>query len=423
MSFCDRYFLSSYSFEAFKSIGVAGYLVLLFQVFCIRLTSMNQVFIGRNLGEGKPFLVGPYSWQMIWCSLLTPLLILPLSTLTGNLYFAKLDSGTLGKNYFSILMMGNFLFPLGATLAAFLMGLGKTKLLTLVTLAANGLNAALDYLLINGIPGILQPHGIQGAAIATLIAQSFYCIILFCIFIRSPSEKNYQTRSYALKLSLFWESLKLSLPSAASKFLNLLLWALSIHLAARKGGDYLILISFGSTIWIVISTINESLSKGLLSLFSLFLGQNNWDHIWKSIKSGMYLLSITFLLLGIPLLLFSKQLIHFVIRTELSTTAFHSLKLGCYWLWIFFILEGVNFMCISLLLALKQTTYLFITSTILAFTTVYIPCYLAFQVGNSGPDKIWMFTWGCVISSTLAYRFRILKCYKEAHAKAKPLTT
>ena len=178
MNFCDRYFLSLYSFDGFKAVSIATYVCVIFQELFSRITSITQVFVGRSFGEKKHSNIGMYTWQMIWFSCLT-ILLTPLFTyFIGNFYFAQTEAKELGQQYFSIMMYGNFLFPLGMTLASFQAGIGKMKPLAITALAANLLNVVLNYLLIKGVSGFFPPLGATGAAIGTLVSQGIYCSIL-----------------------------------------------------------------------------------------------------------------------------------------------------------------------------------------------------------------------------------------------------
>jgi len=413
MLFCDRYFLSRYSLDAFNAVGVANYLVMVFQVTCIRFTSINQVFVGRSLGNKSFQNIGPYTWQMIWVSLLSFFLIVPISVLAGDLYFSNTETKELGEAYFSIMMIGNFLFPLGTTLAAFHLGLGKTKVLSLAAVISNLLNVILDYHLINGISGIFSPLGVKGAAVATLISQSVYCAILFFVFINNQFKKEYRTKDFYFRPSLFKECFKTGASDAFGRFMGLFFWAISMNFVVSKGGDYVTLVSFGSTVCILTNIIRDSISKGLTTLFSYFLGQNNWKHVWKSLRSGMILLIGIFFILAFPLITFDSYLIEVIMDTTISNTnTINFLRLSCYWLWIYFLLEGIAFFLISLIIAMKETIYLLKTNTLITFLTTYLPFYLSFRIGDFTPDKIWMLTWICFITAIPIHLAKIIKTYK-----------
>jgi len=419
MLFCDRYFLSRYSIDALNAVAVAGYLLLLFQLSSIRLTSINQVFVGRSLGNGNLQNIGIYTWQMIWFSPLTQLILLPIGLFVSGFYFANTEVESLGRTYFSMMVMGHFLFPLAATLASFQLGIGKTKALMLITIGVNVLNGVLDYFLINGIYGIIEPLGVKGAAIATLISQFLYCLILFYLFICDPMRSSYKTREWRFRFSYFKESVCSGTPLALAKFLNLFLWALSMSLVAKKGGDYLILLSFGSTVWILTSAMNESLMKGLTTLFSYSIGQRNRKVLIKSFKSGILSLGVLFCVLGIPFLFFQKQLIQLILKEEFSSATMHFLHLGCLWLWILFLVEGMTFVWGGVLVSLKETFYLFKVGAISSCLT-YSLYYMAFSFGNLGPDKIWLINCPCIIFATVLYGRKVMKCYNELTPFSSP---
>ncbi|MFI5334615.1 MAG: hypothetical protein ACHQT8_05570, partial [Chlamydiales bacterium] len=50
MNFCDRLFLAHYTLESFEGCVNAVYLCSLFQLTCIRITSMAQIFVGFHKG-------------------------------------------------------------------------------------------------------------------------------------------------------------------------------------------------------------------------------------------------------------------------------------------------------------------------------------------------------------------------------------
>lgn len=413
MLLCDRYFLSLYSLDAFKAVSIASYLCFVFQAFFVRITSINQVFVGRSMGEDRLSKIGPYTWQMIWCSFSTLLITPPIANLCGNLYFSQTEVATLGTQYFSIMMWGNFLFPLGAALAAFQMGRGKTQSLVITALIANLLNGVLDYILINGIPGVIQAYGISGAAVATLISQTVYCLILAFLFIKNPERQAYQIKNYRIQWPLFKEMITLGVPRAFSKMTLLACWAAAISLVSRKGGDYITVIAIGATIWPLMSVISESLGKGLITLSSYFIGQNRWSMVWKSLRSGIVLLLIVFTILMLTLTIWSHQFIYMIIGTHISQEMMHYLTLSCIWIAILFFLEGLTVLTVSLLVSMKQTVFLMKYSLFNAIFITYIPFYIGFQIASWNPDKVWMTVWISCIVSIICHPLKIIRCFAK----------
>lgn len=275
MSFCDRIFLGHYSLAALEGVSLANYLSILFQIFCMRFTSMNQVLIGKSLGNGCPKQVGPYTWQAIWGSFGTMLLTFPASLIINKYYFLKEEVGVLGQSYFSIIMMVHFLFPLGASLSGFFLGIGKARILTYIAFLSHLLNIGLDYLLIFGFQGIVPELGVRGAAIATAVAQAFFCLLLFLFFIKELYARKYYTRRCSIQGALFWEFLRLGFPRSLAKTSQFLSWVCAVRLISTKGEDYILVLSIGSSICLLFTSINEALGQALISLFPSFVGVGN----------------------------------------------------------------------------------------------------------------------------------------------------
>ncbi|MBI3211302.1 MAG: hypothetical protein HYZ47_01270 [Simkania negevensis] len=86
MGFCDRLFLSHYSLDALKAVSSANYLCIFFQLACMRVATMNQVYVSKHIGSDQKELAGAYTWQMIWFSLFSMLFTLPLSSFRKDEY-------------------------------------------------------------------------------------------------------------------------------------------------------------------------------------------------------------------------------------------------------------------------------------------------------------------------------------------------
>ncbi len=117
--------------------------------------------------------------------------------------------------------------------SGWLLGLGKPKIPLIITVSANLLNIALDYVFI-----VVLQWDVRGAALATLIAEYFACICALtaiALFIRQ--------QHWTLERRFNWASLKSSLNVSADLFLRtlILLFAFNFFNAqsARLGTDVL----------------------------------------------------------------------------------------------------------------------------------------------------------------------------------------
>ena len=144
-TFTERIFLSHLSTDGVPGSLNATYLASIFQNPCIAIAAMGQVFVGLYQGSGELKRIGPCVWQLIWFSLLSLVITFPLSIWASHFYFKDTLIYQAGTEYFSILAVGNFLFPLSIALSSFYIGRGKTLFVTLTMLTSYALNLTLSW--------------------------------------------------------------------------------------------------------------------------------------------------------------------------------------------------------------------------------------------------------------------------------------
>jgi multidrug resistance protein, MATE family len=389
MSFCDRLFVAHYSFEALESCVNGTFLCTLFQLPCIRITSMSQVFVGLQKGAKQLENTGECIWQMIWFSLLSMILTVPLSIWTGRLCLHGTSVEAQATTYFHCLMWVNFLFPLGAALASFYVGQGKTKILLVATLATHLTNVIFDYFLIFGVGTIIPPLGVQGAAIATAIAQAVFCIILFSVFITKKNKEIYHTHQYRLKWKSFWNYINVGIPRALARMVLLSAWVAIARIITLKGGDFLMVLSLGSTLFLLFSFMNEGMSQAMISMASTIIGAGEPFLLKKLIKSAFSFLSLNMLILAIPFLIFPKTLISFFFSEHLHQDKLELLNYALRWIWIAIFANGINFIGTSLLSAAKDTVFHMCVNCF-TWVTSYLPVFCAYNLWNWPADKLWL---------------------------------
>lgn len=107
-------------------------------------------------------------------------------------------------------------------------GLSFTIGVTKATIFANIINVALNYVFIKGMFG-LPEMGVQGSALATLIARIFMVIFLFFILKKEPKTKQY-INEFSLKLEIFSKKMfskmiKIGIPTALQMFFEVTAFA------------------------------------------------------------------------------------------------------------------------------------------------------------------------------------------------------
>lgn len=411
----DRYFLSLYDVNAWKAVTAASNLTFLFQIFLIMIAFVTQGFIGHYKGAKQTKMIGPFIWQMVYFSLLSMVITYPLS-LMAELYLKGIEFESGAITYLRYLSAANFLYPIGATFAAFYLGRGKTKVVFMANLLIQGTNILLDYLLIFGVKNIIPPLGIKGAAIGTILSQSLYCSILFSLFLQKKYIARYGTDQRKVDLPLMWEGLRTGLPRALGRAMLVGAWTFASYFIIQKGGDYFLVYSFGVTMMGLLLFITEGMGQALITLTSYSLGANRNEAFQKILKTSCRFILIISVILGIPLLFMQDMIIHFLIKDPLTPQTLSLLRETCIWVWVGCITSGFNRIGVGFITASRDT--LFYAACVSAlWITLCIPAYVGIELLSWTPTKIFMLD---SINTSIAGGVFILRFLRSPYRKLRP---
>jgi multidrug resistance protein, MATE family len=422
MGFCDRIFLARYSLASLEGCVSSSYLCLMFQHPVIRIVSMAQVFVGLFLGSRQYGKIGPTIWQMIWLSFLSMIITYPCSQWIGPQLFQKSSVGVEASVYFNTLMAVSFLYPLGTTLSSFFIGQGRMKIIFLSTIASHAVNIVLDYLFIFGIDGLLPPQGVYGAAVATAISQCVFCMILFWAFLRKKEREKFGTGQYRFNLSSFWKQLRIGLPRAAARIITLSSWVAVSQIMTIKGGDHLIVLSFGGSMLLLFTFINDGMLQGMITIASNLMGTKDYDKIWKLVRSGFILLFTTTALLSIPYLIFPHFTLSLFFSSLPTGETYTVLKNSCIWLWIFYFCYGFGAIGLSLITASRDLAF-HLWTMLFTWVTATIPIYYVMHYAQWSADKMWlMMAFDCFFYSFIFLYRSSKEKWKLKEAEFEPIS-
>lgn len=412
LNLCDRFFLSRHSLQALEACGSASYLAGLFQIPCMKITSMAQVFVGQYKGSQQSQKIGEVIWQMIWFSFLTMLLTVPLGLLAGSYFFDGTSVKELGLSYFHCLIFANFLFPLGAALTAFFTGQGQTRVVAWTVAVSLLVHVGLDLAFIFGIPGIVPALGIFGAALATVITQALYCLILFALFIQKKESELYGTRNWQIRKDSMWKGIQLGIPRAIARAVTLAAWAAAVRILTQLGDDYLLVLSITGSFCIFFSCLSEGFGQSLITVVSYIIGRGKEKRLLSATKSAFIGFFCNMGILAIFLILFPDKLLKLFYPQPLSPPELSVLIYSCYGLWLFFLFEGLSWIGLSILTAFGETKFLMIYSTATVWFFNYLPLYFAFCFLSLPAQSLWYLMAIPCLTSALAYFLRIWKRFK-----------
>lgn len=131
-------------------------------------------------------------------------------------------------SFLSIMAFTMIPFMIFQTMREVSEGLSFTIGVTKATIIANVINIILNYVFIKGLFG-LPAMGVQGSALATLLARIFMVVFLYYVLVKEPKTRQY-VKAFSLKIAsfsreMFKKMIKLGLPTALQMFFEVTAFA------------------------------------------------------------------------------------------------------------------------------------------------------------------------------------------------------
>ncbi len=312
MHFVDRLFLSWSSPEEIAACIPAGtFSWALLSVF-IGISEYTNTFVAQFYGAQQYPSIGRATWQGIFFSLfcgLCSLLLLPFGIILFNYIGHPPEIVVFEKQYFWIIYTGGTFIILKESLSSFYSGRGKTKIIMIVNIIANGMNCVLDYFLIFGIPGYIAPMGIRGAALATVISIIFACLAFLFLFLMPSNALRYHTRKIRVDWILLKRMIRFGAPSGIQFFLEVSSFTVFVFIIGGLGKIELaasnIAMSISALAWL------PMLGAGMATaiLVGQYIGRQNIKIAEKSAYTALFSVEVYMIFFALVYLCFPNQLI------------------------------------------------------------------------------------------------------------------
>lgn len=355
-AFVERIFLSYHAMESVQASLNANYLANIFQSPCMAIGAMAQVFVGFYQGSHQSKRIGPCIWQLIWFSLLSLVVTLPLSHVVSSFYFQETMIQVSGAQYFRILSFGNFLYPLCATLSSFYLGRGKTLFVTSLMLASYVCYLGMGWIFIFGVEGWWPSLGAQGAALAKCISVGLVCSVLLTAFLSQKNRIAYGTDLWRLSLGDLWHYVSSGLVRALGYLSSKICWAGICYVMTRKGGFYLDVLTVGGTVTGFLVFIANGMYRAILTVASNLVGSDKRKEFWYLCRSFTIYIAMIGGVLTVPLIFFPQVLIYFFQGESklLFEMTFQSI---CYSVWFYTMALTIQMSFCALLVTFKEMKY------------------------------------------------------------------
>ena len=391
--------------ESLAAAGIVGSFLSMLIWILGQTRSAISAIISQYLGAGKLEEVKSLPAQAIFLNIALSILVL-LSTIfvVEEIFLLMNASGKILDycvSYYSIRVWG---FPL--TLFVFAVmgifrGLQNTYYPMLIALVGALLNIVLDFALVYGIQGIVQPMYLEGAAWASLISQAIMAIMAFILLIsktdiglrvRFPVHKELG-RLVTMSLNLFVRAVSLNVALI-----------LAVREATALGDKYIGAHTIAINIWLFSAFFIDGYGAAGNIMGGRFLGAKNYKALWQLAKKIWLYGSLVSLLLMLFGFAFYQPIGRLFSNDPNVLTTFYT---------IFFIvilglpMNTLAFVFDGLFKGLGEMKYLrnvLLTATFLGF----VPSLFLFKWAHWGLHGIWiaLTIWMIIRGGALVWKFR-----------------
>lgn len=298
--------IKEFGIESLAAVGIVGSFLSALIWILGQTRSAISTIVAQNLGAGKICELENFPAQAIYFNIGLSIIVLFSTYFFVEEIFSMMNAEGIVLNfsidYYNIRVWG---FPLTLfTFAVFgiFRGLQNTFWPMIIASLGAGLNIGLDFALVYGIEGLIQPMGIKGAAWASLISQIIMAILAFAFLMKKTNV------SLKLKMPLHHEINRL-----VSMSLNLFLRSVSLNVAlilatreaADLGKEYVAAHTIAFNIWIFTAFFLDGYGAAGNILSGKLLGERNYKSLWKLTKRvSFYNLLVSTFLVIIGILLY-----------------------------------------------------------------------------------------------------------------------
>ncbi|MFK5981591.1 MAG: MATE family efflux transporter [Flavobacteriaceae bacterium] len=398
--------IAEYGTESLAAVGIVGSFLSTIIWILAQTRSAISAIVSQNLGAGKIDSLKSFPAQAIVFNVLLSFILL-FSTyffVEEILVFLRAEGKILeySKDYYYIRVWG---FPLTLfTFAIFgiFRGLQNTFWPMIIAILGALINIALDFLLVYGLEGIIEPMGVKGAAWASLIAQ-LVMAILALVFLLAKTEVSLKLkrkihpeikRLVNMSLNLFVRSVALNIALL-----------MAVREATSLGKEYIAAHTIAINLWLFSAFFIDGYGAAGNILGGRLLGAKKYKKLLLLTKRvNLYNLVVSLLLVVSGLLLYDQLGLLFT-KDPLVLSTFYG---------VFFIVlisqpfNALGFTLDAIFKGLGEMKYLrniLIASTFLGF----IPTLLIANYYDLKLKGIWiaLVVWIAFRAAALAIKFRL----------------
>lgn len=318
--------IAEFGTESLAAVGIVGSFISTIIWILAQTRSAISAIVSQNLGAGNLKSLKYFPAQAILFNVLLSVILL-FSTyffIEEILVFLKAEGKILeySKDYYYIRIWG---FPLTLfTFAIFGLFRGLQNTFWPMIIASIGalINIGLDFLLVYGFEGYIEPMGVKGAAWASLVSQSVMAILALSLLVSKTNISLKLKRKIHPEVKrLVNMSFNLFIRSVA---LNIAL-LMAVREATSLGKEYIAAHTIAINLWLFSAFFIDGYGAAGNILGGRLLGAKKYNDLWTLTKRVNIYNLIVSLLLVVLGILFYKQLGLLFTKDTLVLSTFYSM--------------------------------------------------------------------------------------------------
>jgi MATE family multidrug resistance protein len=307
------------------AVGLASsFFLLVVWVFSQTRTAMSTV-VAQHYGADKLDKIRDLVPQMIWMNFCIGLIFMFLTktfaTQIFEFYDAKGETLKKAVEYFEIRALG-YPFTL-ATLLVFgiFRGMQNTFWTMVITVVGASLNLIMDIIFLKGWPGLVEPMGIKGVAISSVIVQILMFIIALIFYLKfTPFKLTFRFKLHPQFKRFMGMSGNLIIRSIAVNTV----YFFSMKLAAEQGADSLAVHTIFMQIWFFCAFFIEGYANAGNALVGKFVGAGNSESL-KQLSKIMSVMTLKVaVFLSVVLIALYFPLAYLFLETHQTQVVFYT---------------------------------------------------------------------------------------------------
>lgn len=294
VGFVDILFISKLGLKEVAAVGISNAILQNYFAVFLALGTVSTVFVSRYLGANEKEKVKVITSHSI-------ILTLVVGSIFGIISFffsenllalmgAEKDVIEIGSVYFRIVATPSILISVMFTIGAILRGSGDTKTPLRIGIWMNIVHIVLDYVLIFGV--FFEGLGIQGAALASVLARLFAVVLLFHhLFLKKMISKRFN--DWQIKMKLMKDLINLGLPASMERLFMRFGQIIYFGMIIRMGTEVYAAHTLAGNFTIFASVIGTGFAVATTTLVGKSLGAGDIEAVKNFSVSSIKLMTIS----------------------------------------------------------------------------------------------------------------------------------